>query len=168
MAFTVGEIHEGELVVLRRFRTDDAPALKESMEASHTELHRWMPWAEHPPTDESAREFVERSVQHFGGDEPANFAIVFEERIVGCCGLRPQPDPDLLEIGYWVDTRYTGRGIATEAARLLTDAALEIASVVKISCDEANTRSAAIPRRIGYVLDRVEDSTQVWLKSRAT
>jgi RimJ/RimL family protein N-acetyltransferase len=28
---------------------------------------------------------------------------------------------------------------------------------VEIHCDEANVRSAAVPRRLGYRLDRVED-----------
>jgi RimJ/RimL family protein N-acetyltransferase len=28
---------------------------------------------------------------------------------------------------------------------------------VEIHCDEANVRSAAVPRRLGYRLDRIED-----------
>lgn len=171
MTFTVDEVHTGEGIVLRRFRKADATALKESMEASYKELHDWMPWAQAYPTDESVREYVDKSAMEFGGDQPANFAITLskDERIIGSCGLMPRPEIDVLEIGYWVDSRFTGRGIATEAARLLTSAAFAIEQItrVQISCDQANVRSAAIPRRLGYLLDRVEVSTQIWLKQRA-
>jgi len=42
---------------------------------------------------------------------------------------------------------------------LLTDAALAIDDVdrVEIHCDQANVRSAAVPERLGYRLDRIED-----------
>jgi RimJ/RimL family protein N-acetyltransferase len=41
---------------------------------------------------------------------------------------------------------------------MLTEAAFGLESVerVEIHCDEANRRSAAVPRRLGYRLDRVE------------
>jgi RimJ/RimL family protein N-acetyltransferase len=63
-----------------------------------------------------------------------------------------------LEIGYWVHVGCTGRGVATVAAAALTRAALALDGVarVEIRCDAANLRSAAIPRRIGFRLDRVE------------
>jgi RimJ/RimL family protein N-acetyltransferase len=66
--------------------------------------------------------------------------------------------PGTLEIGYWVHVAHTGRGVATAAARLLTAAAGRIDGVatVWIVCDEANVRSAAVPRRLGYRLDRVD------------
>lgn len=42
---------------------------------------------------------------------------------------------------------------------LSSKAALALSAVrrVEIHCDEASTRSAAVPRRLGYRLDRVED-----------
>ena len=52
----------------------------------------------------------------------------------------------------------TGRGIVSAAARALTTVALAIDGVtrVEIHCDEANERSAAVARRLGYRLDRIE------------
>ena len=63
-----------------------------------------------------------------------------------------------MEIGYWIDTRYSGRGLGTEAAGLLTDLALGLPGITRteIHCDVANQASAAIPRKLGYQLDRVE------------
>ena len=52
----------------------------------------------------------------------------------------------------------TRRGIVSAVARALTGVALAIDGVtgVEIHCDEANRRSAAVARRIGFRLDRIE------------
>jgi RimJ/RimL family protein N-acetyltransferase len=65
---------------------------------------------------------------------------------------------DGLEIGYWVDRNHTRRGYATAAARALTDVALGISGIerVEIHCDRGNVASQAVPRRLGYRLDRVD------------
>ena len=47
----------------------------------------------------------------------------------------------------------------TAVAGTLADVALTYDEVeqVEIHCDEANVRSAAVPRRLGFTLDRLED-----------
>ena len=132
----------------------------EAIASSYEQLHQWMPWAQIPPTEESVLAFLEPAVEQFGGDASSDYAITLPTtgRYVGGCGLIPRIGPGATEIGYWVDVRFGGRGIATEAAGLLTAAGLDLDGVdrVEIHCDPANTRSAAIPRRLGYRLDRIE------------
>lgn len=67
--------------------------------------------------------------------------------------------PGAVELGYWVHVDFTGRGFATACARALTQEGLALRDVarVEIHTDEANTTSSAIPRRLGYLLDRVDD-----------
>jgi RimJ/RimL family protein N-acetyltransferase len=86
--------------------------------------------------------------------------------------------PAALEIGYWVDVRHVRRGVATEAAFLLTNAAVDNPEIarVEIHVDPANTASNAVPRRLGYRLDRTEPRTpaapgdtgrlMIWIISR--
>ena len=65
-----------------------------------------------------------------------------------------------LEIGYWLAPAATGRGLMTRIAGHLTDLALAFDGIerVEIHCDAANSKSAAIPERLGYRLDRIIDS----------
>jgi RimJ/RimL family protein N-acetyltransferase len=149
----------GPSVTLRRYRLSDAAALKDAIAASLDSLRQWMPWAESAPTDQSVMTFLEPSVLQFGGDVPANYAITFGDsgRFVGGCGLHSRAGPAALDIGYWVHSAYQRRGIATEAARLLANAALMIPGVerVEIHCDEGNIASAGVARTLGFRLVRV-------------
>jgi RimJ/RimL family protein N-acetyltransferase len=151
----------GPTVTLRRYRLTDRDPLRESIAASHDHLRPWMPWAQAPPTDASVLAFLIPAVEGFGADHAAEYAITLagSDRFAGGCGLMPRIGPGALEIGYWLDVRLAGRGLATEAVALLTRAAFTVDGVdrVEIHCDEANIRSAAIPERLGYRLDRIED-----------
>ena len=128
--------------------------------ASHDHLRAWMPWAEASPTDESVRAFLEPAARNFGGDSAANYAITLGDggEYVGGCGLHQRVGEGALEIGYWIEARHQGQGLITEAVRLLTSTAFGLAGVLRleIHCDEANVRSAAVPARLGYHLDRIE------------
>lgn len=81
-----------------------------------------------------------------------------EGTLLGAIGLHDRVGPRTLELGYWCHVSHTGRGVITRAADALTRIALTLPGIdrIEIHCDEANIRSAAVPRRLGYRLDRVE------------
>jgi RimJ/RimL family protein N-acetyltransferase len=60
---------------------------------------------------------------------------------------------DAFEIGYWISATHINQGLATEISAALTRVAFEICGVdrVEIHCDPNNVRSAAVPRKLGYV-----------------
>ncbi len=154
------EALHGPRVTLRRFRLDDAQALRAAIAASFETLRPWMPWAQAPPTDDSVLAFLEPAAGQFGGPSPANYAIILREaeQLVGACGMLPRIGPGAVELGYWVHAAFLRRGIAAEAARLLTNAALALPDIarVEIHCDEANVASQSVARSLGYRLDRIE------------
>src|SRR5581483_6948778 len=94
------------------------------------------------------------------GDDDCNYAIVDRDgRYLGGCGIAQRVGPGAVDLGYWVSVEHTRRGIAAEAARMLTTAAFEEPSVarVEIHCDEANVASAAVARHNGFVHVRTDD-----------
>lgn len=96
-----------------------------------------------------------------GGD--CLYGIFVDGAAAGSCGLHRRLGDDGLEIGYWLRTGFTGRGIATRAARLLTSAAFTVEQIelVEIHHDKANLRSAGVPRRLGFALiGEFEDEVQ--------
>jgi RimJ/RimL family protein N-acetyltransferase len=132
------------------------------VERSYAELRQWMPWASEPPTRASLAEFLERTGAEAGSDLEMGFGLFDAEgELVGALGLHRRRGPDVLEMGYWIRSDRTGRGYATAAARVLTDAAfasLPHIERVQIRCDPANRASAAIPPKLGYRLEGEEPS----------
>jgi RimJ/RimL family protein N-acetyltransferase len=143
---------------LRRYRLGDSDALFAAVEESRDHLRPHMPWADEARPDFEA--FVAEAVAQWSTGSDRNYVIVdaVTGELLGGCGLHARIGPDGLEIGYWLRAGATGRGIVTVAARALTDAAMAVDGVsrVEIHCDEANLRSAAVARRLGYRLDRIE------------
>lgn len=170
-------------VLLRAWRPQDAPLLREAIAGSLAELQQWMPWAAAEPSPLPATQallakfrddFVAARDWHYG---------VFtsdQARVLGGAGLHPRRGPGVLEIGYWIRTDATGQGLASEVARALTRVAFERHRVrhVEIRCDPRNERSAAVPQRLGFrhVATLFKDAltpqgaprdTMVWVLDRA-
>lgn len=147
--------------MLRRHRTDDVDALHAVIEENRDHLRSFMPWADQA-RDQTA-EFLERAAADWDAGTNFNFLITVApsgaepEEILGGTGLHARGEDGSLEIGYWLSSAATGRGVITASAGRLTDIALAMHGVdaVEIHCDEANLKSAAVPRRLGYVLDRI-------------
>jgi ribosomal-protein-serine acetyltransferase len=56
------------------------------------------------------------------------------------------------ELGYWLGASFQGNGLATMACRVLTEHAFHELELnrVEIRCAPENTRSRAIPERLGF------------------
>jgi len=150
-------------VLLRRRRAADAAGLNAAVAANLDHLRPWMPWAQQAPVMAHSVEMAAAGEKSW--DEGTDFMYVLglesdPSKVIGAFGLHGRIGPGALEIGYWVDVDHVGRGLATAAARELTGAALGLPGItrVEIHCDETNGASAAVPRKLGYRLDRVEDS----------
>jgi ribosomal-protein-serine acetyltransferase len=87
-----------------------------------------------------------------GGD--VLLGIFLDGGVVGGCGLHRRIARDGLELGYWLHPHFTGRGLATRAARVVTDTSLRLPGVthVEIHHDKANFASAGVSRRLGFWL----------------
>jgi RimJ/RimL family protein N-acetyltransferase len=145
----------GDGLLLRRWRPQDAEILATAVAESADHLRPWMDWMKHEPmTVERRRSWIVQRDQEWarGGDAP--LGVFVDERVAGGCGLHRRVGDDGLEIGYWIHPAFTRRGIGTEAARLLTGAALALPGItqVEIHHDKANVASQGIPHKLGYRL----------------
>jgi RimJ/RimL family protein N-acetyltransferase len=129
---------------------------------SLSELQRWLPWAHTMPTAEDEIAVLTAGMAAFNADEEWAYMLYELEsgELVGGAGLHRRVGPGAVEIGYWVRSDRTHRGYATSAARALTDAAFKHRSDierVEIHMDQANLRSAAVPAKLGFRLEREDD-----------
>lgn len=143
----------GERVTLRPHRLEDFDALWEAIEESRDELRPWLPWADQ--SQEELGDWLAHVVARWHTREMMAMGIFdrASDRLVGNIGLMVRSwDIGAFEIGYWLRSSAVGKGYMIEAVRLLTDFAFDHlnANRVMIRCDSENTRSAAVPRRLGF------------------
>lgn len=146
----------GERVLLRPYRESDAADVQEAVAESRDHLRPWMPWYNEHQTVEASRDWIIHTMAQWLLREAISLSIwdaADPNRFLGGIGIHP-PDWEIgyFEIGYWLRASAEGHGYMMEAVRLLTDFCFKElhANRVEIRCDERNTRSAAIPRRLGF------------------
>jgi RimJ/RimL family protein N-acetyltransferase len=169
--------------VLRPWQAADAPALLPVLEANLAHLGPWIPARVATP---APLPLLAARLAGFGND----FATAKEWRyglfapdgttVLGEAGIYPRAasgrvtyaDATHVELGYWLRSDETGKGLVTEAMTLLLDvvANLDHVSHVEIRCDARNAPSAAIPKRLGFTLaaaiaESSDASMQVWTRT---
>ena len=147
---------ETRRLIVRCWQPTDAALLKAAIDASLDHLRPWMPWAEDEPQDLSAKVERLRSWRgKFDLDQDFVYGIFGpdEKDVLGSSGLHTRVGEGAREIGYWIHVDHINQGLATEVAAALTKVAFEVDGVlrVEIHCDPQNVRSAAVPRKLGFV-----------------
>lgn len=165
---------------LRRWHAADATALLPVLDRNTAHLGPWIP--PHVATPAPLPELAARLAgfaDDFRAGRAYRYAVLARDgsRLLGeadlfpraAAGRVPLVDADHVEIGYWLDMAVTGQGFATEAAAALLGVAQALPGMthVEIRCDAANAPSAAVPLRLGFRLDTVASSLQVWRRDLA-
>jgi ribosomal-protein-serine acetyltransferase len=154
----------GRLVTARlELRTPvagDGVALNGAVVESIAEVAPWMPWANPTPAVEQTEVWVRLGQAKYLTREEFHFVLVLREsgEMVGAASLfRIDWSVPRGEIGYWLRTRYCGRGLMTEAVGELTRLAFEVLGMerVEILCDDRNVRSGRVAELAGYRLEGV-------------
>ena len=110
-------------ISIRPFRDEDVQALYESVRESMDDLSVWMAWCHSEYSMAEARDWVGKQIAAFEARVEFHFAIIdVDEGLVGACGLNGiNRDNRMANLGYWVRSSRSRRGIATQATRLLAD-----------------------------------------------
>jgi len=103
-----------ERLTLRAPRYEDANAIARL--ASDRRVAENTARLAHPYGSDDAKQFV-MSAQPRDGE--ATFVIIFEDTLIGTCGLDLRADGP--EIGYWLGVPYWRQGFGTEAVRAVID-----------------------------------------------
>jgi ribosomal-protein-serine acetyltransferase len=146
----------GDGALLRRLRIEDLDEIWALVDAERERLGPWMPWIEGTTTIDDQRRWLESVVDD---DESLDGCGIFVGgRYVGGVGLRWEPFRVTGEIGYWVSSAFEGRGLVSRAVRALLDVGFETLGLhrIEIRAGVDNTRSRAIPERLGFVREGIE------------
>lgn len=163
-------------LVIREYRMDDLEALDAVIVRNREYLLPWVgDWIKDEPIGlERRREVLQGWIDSYaaGADNPVG--VFLGDELVGGTGLHDRNEPADVEIGYWVDERSEGRGIATRVSAAMVERAFASPDVerVLIVHNADNVKSMRIPEKLGFhVIDLPrqcgEAPAVVWALARA-
>ena len=113
------ELLAGALLI-RPFSAADIDAVHEAARESIKEISPWLPWCHPEYSKEETRAFIMSRDEAWRNEEELAFGVFDLETgaFFGCVGLNQiNRTHQIANLGYWVRTSCTGRGVASTAAR---------------------------------------------------
>ena len=142
--------------MLRPFKRRDADEMTEAVQASQMELNEWLPWAHLGYSKSDAVNYIRDSIKSWREERAYDLAIRLTE----------DPDRHLGnisvwfvsrsfktgEVGYWVRTDETSRGVATEVAARTLQIAFEELKMHRVILRIAvgNRASERVAEKLGF------------------
>jgi [ribosomal protein S5]-alanine N-acetyltransferase len=141
---------QGRLCVIRPYRAGEAAAI--CAVADDFMVARWMTRAfPHPYTERDAEHWIAIAT---GDTRERYYAIEVAGTLAGGIGFEPYGEErdGTAAFGYWLGRAYWGRGIATEAARMLSDHALGSGRLRRLEASvfAENLASARVLEKCGF------------------
>lgn len=139
--------------VVRMIAEQDAQPLFELIDQNRAHLRQWLPWLDTTRTVEDELAFIYNMYLQFQERKGFTCAIWYKGRpagTIGCHSIDWQERK--VEIGYLLGAQFQGKGLMTKVCRQMVTHAFEQMQLnrVEIRCAVENTRSRAIPLRLGF------------------
>ncbi len=159
----VDVINVDDDIVLRRPSLARAEDISRLVDANRQHLRRWLPWVDAMRAVKDERAWLEDELA------PSNrwsqpYMVLQRSKLVGMLDIRGLNSPSHAgEIGYWLAEDAQGKGIMTRSCRALLDYvfALEGLNRMQIRAATGNTKSRAIPERLGFVFEGVQRQAEL-------
>jgi RimJ/RimL family protein N-acetyltransferase len=143
----------GDVVLLRPWGEADVPGI---VLASSDPVMQRFSWRTAPYTETDARDYLAEQEEARLRGEGLSFALVEprdQDVLLGCISLQEvRLDHGCAAVGYWLAPQARGRGLATQAVRLLAQWAFAELGVARLelTCGPDNEASQRIADRCGF------------------
>lgn len=153
------ELETKRLFLRAPYQSGDGNIVNEAIRGSFNELKDWLPFVQELPTVEESEANIKEAHINFLEKKGFRFLIFRKDTndFIGVVSYGVNWEIPKSELGYWLNTKFGGKGYMTEAVKCLTDLGLNQIKFkrIEIRCESTNYRSRAIPERLGYELEGI-------------
>jgi len=148
-------------LVIRRFVRRDAEAIVDAVHSSLPDLQQWLPWAHTDYARDDASAYIRDSVQSWKEGRAFDFAIRSTDdpgRHLGNVSIwHVSRLGKVGEIGYWVRTDATSKGIASEATDAMLSLGFSTLHLHKVTLRIAvgNDASIRVAEKLGFTREGI-------------
>lgn len=161
------EILIDDQLSLRQVRLDEANRFFDIINNDREYLAKWLPFPAFTNTAQDSADFIASTAQKRIDGSEYGFGIILNDELVGHTSLMHINDDQDPEIGYWIASGASGKGIVTQTTNALTNYGFNELGLKKIiiKADPKNTGSNRIAEKLGYRMDRTEHDDRIGLSN---
>lgn len=160
-------------LIIRSPKVKDIPFLQKLIQDSLQELSKWMPWAINY-NKKDTENFISYSIEQWNSKSQKDFFMVIVNKesneLLGCTGFNDHSDTTVpfYEVGYWLGTKFTGNGFATETVNFLTDYAFNQLNAVRVQlcAYSGNIKSINVAKRCEFIYEATLKNTRIDLVTK--
>lgn len=151
------ELIECEKVLLIKHDPNLAQLMFDYVEKDRVRLNKFLPWVKFAKTVEDEVNYIKMTHEKWNAYELYDFGIFNKTTRVymGNAGIHHiHWDYNRCEIGYWLGGEFEGKGFVSDSVKGLERVLFKMGfHRIEIRCSSLNSRSANVPKRLGYAHD---------------
>jgi ribosomal-protein-serine acetyltransferase len=155
-------------IQMRLINRQDTEELFNLVDGNRDHLRCWHPWVDQVRSPEKAEKLISAWEQQNATNRGFCSAILFNGRLCGAINhLNVDWSNRWTALSYWLDAAHQGQGIMTTCCRAVILHGFKTWNLnrITIECAAENTRSRAIPERLGFQLEGIVRGVE-WLHDR--
>ncbi|MEN1936557.1 GNAT family N-acetyltransferase [Paenibacillus sp. 102] len=154
------QIETDRLILRAPLQAGDGNVVTQAIKDSISELKQWLFLYQSIPTVEETEIILRNAHIDFLKRESFRYLIYHKGTIdfIGTASLHGiNWKISKCEIGYWINTQFSGNGYMTEAVSELTNLGFQLLKFrrIEIRCESNNTKSRTIPEKLGFELEGI-------------
>ncbi|EJQ45969.1 hypothetical protein IEE_02091 [Bacillus cereus BAG5X1-1] len=154
------QIETDRLILRAPLQAGDGNVVYQAIKDSINELKQWLLLFQSIPTVEETEIILRNAHIDFLKRESFRYLIYHKDTndFIGTASLHGiNWKISKCEIGYWINTQFSGKGYMTEAVSELTNLGFQLLKFrrIEIRCESNNTKSRTIPEKLGFELEGI-------------
>lgn len=149
----------GKRIKLKRpsFDIETAKKIFSTIDKCRDVFLPWLGWVKYTNSPDDTLNFLEKTDIDWKNNNQFVYEILTDDKFIGLISIiNVSWSNKRAEIGYWLDTNYTGNGYISEALSLIEDELFDIGfNRIVIHTDVLNHRSANVAIKAGYKLEGI-------------
>jgi ribosomal-protein-serine acetyltransferase len=153
---------------LRLIDREHSETLYDLFQVNREHLRRWHPWVDVMRSVNVVEKAITDWQQQYAAKQACHVGIWFKEQFCGMVSyLNVDTSNRWTSLFYWLDAAHQGKGIMTGCCRAMINQGFDAWKLnrITIECATDNSRSRAIPERLGFKLEGIVRSIE-WLHDR--